>query len=485
MTELSTLFLLLGLTFYLYNRNSIAGSNGIWRPVVSGLVVGLCMVLAILSKENGILLALMILIIEATLFSGQPRSIQLRIFIYILAVVPLLLLATYLASRLDTILIGYLSREYTMLERLFTQSRILFTYLGQILFPHNGAFTLFYDHFPLSRSITEPMSTFFACAGIALLLILAVIYRRKFAVFSFAVLWFFGGHVLESSFIDLELYFEHRNYLPSIAVIILLFYLMIRVSQYIETRLLRLLVFALPVLAIIIVTIIEIQIWKQPLLQAGELARRHPQSVRALNHLGHTYLKYGNVGKGIEVYNYYASVHKNDIYPYLRLLHIKSCILAQDIGEERWSELFHQARTSRKSALRILAELDAIVTDLHRNICENMNVENLAYLNLLLMQNDDYFNHRALLHEFMASISLKLHNLKVAVINMEESIRIQPTAPRYVYLIEVLVAAKQYERARQLVEQLHDFLIAKPKEFIAYRQKYQQLVDSIPPLNGT
>jgi hypothetical protein len=38
--------------------------------------------------------------------------------------------------------------------------------------------------------------------------------RRRWPVIAFGILWFFAGHAMESSWIPLELYFEHRNYIP-------------------------------------------------------------------------------------------------------------------------------------------------------------------------------------------------------------------------------------------------------------------------------
>src|SRR5690606_28809210 len=35
-----------------------------------------------------------------------------------------------------------------------------------------------------------------------------------------AGLWFFSGHLLESTVFPLELYFEHRNYLPMIGILL-------------------------------------------------------------------------------------------------------------------------------------------------------------------------------------------------------------------------------------------------------------------------
>jgi hypothetical protein len=43
---------------------------------------------------------------------------------------------------------------------------------------------------------------------------LAIYKLRKWPILSFAVLFFFLNHAIESSIIPLELIFEHRNYLP-------------------------------------------------------------------------------------------------------------------------------------------------------------------------------------------------------------------------------------------------------------------------------
>ncbi len=46
------------------------------------------------------------------------------------------------------------------------------------------------------------------------LILTALVRRKKWPLFAFAVLWFFAGHALESTFLPLEYFFEHRNYLP-------------------------------------------------------------------------------------------------------------------------------------------------------------------------------------------------------------------------------------------------------------------------------
>src|SRR2546425_3745331 len=67
-----------------------------------------------------------------------------------------------------------------------------------------------------SRSILAPPTTL-----LCLLLILgcigaAILWKRKWPLVSFFIVWFFLTLVIESSILPLELIFEHRVYLPSI-----------------------------------------------------------------------------------------------------------------------------------------------------------------------------------------------------------------------------------------------------------------------------
>ena len=48
----------------------------------------------------------------------------------------------------------------------------------------------------------------------------AVYFRKTQPVYSLAVFWFFAMHLLESTYLPLELYFEHRNYMAMIGPLI-------------------------------------------------------------------------------------------------------------------------------------------------------------------------------------------------------------------------------------------------------------------------
>jgi protein O-mannosyl-transferase len=116
---------------------------------------------------------------------------------------------------------GYRDYPFTLGQRLLTEPRALFQYLGLILWPRLARFSL--EHDPaISTSLFHPWTTLPAILAWLALLAAAIRYARKYPLPSFALFWYLGNLFLESSFLPLDLMFEHRLYLPSLAVIALL-----------------------------------------------------------------------------------------------------------------------------------------------------------------------------------------------------------------------------------------------------------------------
>jgi hypothetical protein len=110
---------------------------------------------------------------------------------------------------------GYAVRDFTLVERLMTEARVLWFYLSQILLPSHGAFAIYLDGFSVSRSLFQPPSTLFSLVGWALVLVV-VGFKHRWPMLSFGLLWFLVGHSLESTIVPLEIAHEHRNYLPAL-----------------------------------------------------------------------------------------------------------------------------------------------------------------------------------------------------------------------------------------------------------------------------
>jgi tetratricopeptide (TPR) repeat protein len=87
-------------------------------------------------------------------------------------------------------------------------------YASLLVYPSPSRLTLDYD-FPLSTGWWSPPSTLWS--GLALLLLvvasLTVAHRRPLA--ALGLLWLLGHLVIESTFVPLDLIFEHRLYLPT------------------------------------------------------------------------------------------------------------------------------------------------------------------------------------------------------------------------------------------------------------------------------
>ncbi len=111
---------------------------------------------------------------------------------------------------------AYASRDFSRLERLMSEPRVLWMYAGQILLPNPAAFPFHYDAMEPSRGVMAPPQTLWAGLGLMLALAIAVLGRHRWPLLSFALLFFLAAHALEASFVPLELAFEHRSYLASL-----------------------------------------------------------------------------------------------------------------------------------------------------------------------------------------------------------------------------------------------------------------------------
>ena len=290
MTSLASGFSFLAIGLYILGRERMlfrAGWHG-WYLVLSGLIgAG---TLAILSKENGVLIPLLMLVIEIVLFRFACASLRDKkwlITFYLLTVLlPTLvfLLATVVGTpRLYT---GYVFRDFDMSDRLLTQARVLWFYLQLIFMPTTTALGLYHDDFVVSRSLIQPIGTLFAIIGLCGLLLLALFSIRKLPVLALAILWFFAGHVLESTTLPLEMVHEHRNNLPSLGPIFALaYYCCLPGLTHLSLKF-RKGAMILLLLLLAAVTALRSEQWGDILAHSIWESANHPNSERANQQLG-------------------------------------------------------------------------------------------------------------------------------------------------------------------------------------------------------
>lgn len=218
MTELAALFSAIGVLLYVRGREMlIAGKPRYGIMLVALGAIG-CGMLAALSKENGVLLPVLLLIVEMLFFRGTRNQPFTKLVLVLLALQTAAILAYLLYVWVDP---SNPIRDFTPTERLLTETRILFSYAGQILVPRIDQMSLLDENTAVSRGLLAPLST--AAAVIAMLALISgslwAACKNKATPFVFGIGWFLAGHLLESTVIPLELRFEHRNYLPSYGII--------------------------------------------------------------------------------------------------------------------------------------------------------------------------------------------------------------------------------------------------------------------------
>lgn len=284
MTELAATFTLLGLISYLCGRRIKTDKKirkfllMILGPVVFGL-------LGIFSKENAVLLPLFIAVFELILFRGEwPWRDWMKIPVQQKRLISILIGSLLLAALLTVILYAlprYESRNFTMLERLFSESRVLFFYLSLLVVPDISRFGHLHDDIAVSSSIFVPWTTLPSILGILALVSAGFYFRRVKPLLGLALLWYFTGHLIESTIYPLEIAHEHRNYLPSFGFALGVTSLLVDVKLLaaLRSRLIWL-AFAIIVIALTAVTFIRATQWANYNSFFHYEVSHHPDSAR-------------------------------------------------------------------------------------------------------------------------------------------------------------------------------------------------------------
>ena len=216
MTSICALFYLAALLCYVQGRLRTGAVLQQTHLFAASLLFGL---LAVTSKENALMLPAMVLAYD--FFFLKPHHWVNENWVKILswagatlAFIALLTIAFQGKEIFSIILKGYDYRNFTLTERLLTETRVIFLYLSLLAFPSPARLNLNHE-FVLSRSLFSPPQTALALLGILLLLGLVIGSFNRNRLFSFALFWFLGNLVIESTVVPLELVFEHRLYLPA------------------------------------------------------------------------------------------------------------------------------------------------------------------------------------------------------------------------------------------------------------------------------
>lgn len=174
---------------------------------------------ACLSKENGVLIAVYVLLIESLLLGRGDRDrtdLLWHRLVLLVSSVAVCAVVAALLMRIDGFADAYRGREFGPGERLLAQLHALVLYLRMLLLPDPSTMTFYYDDV-VAPAVFAGKEALAATLLLALLA-MAILLRRALPLLGLGVLFFFAGHLLESTVLPLELVFEHRNYVPSFGI---------------------------------------------------------------------------------------------------------------------------------------------------------------------------------------------------------------------------------------------------------------------------
>jgi len=313
MNSLAAMFYILSMLLYVRFRLRKNG-KGNWLLLAGCVFSGL---LAVGTKQICATLPVFILLYEWYFFQKLSLAWTRRHFLALFCILLFLILISLIYLGQDPvsrILAAYKYRDFTLIQRMLTQFRVVIFYIGLLLWPRPARLNLDHD-FALSYSLTDPVTTLVSMLIIAALLVLAIMMARKEPLFSYAIFWFIGNLVIESSFIGLELVFEHRNYLPSMFVI---FAMVVLIFRYVKPIWLGVVLLCFVVALSTVWTFERNKVWRDELSLYQDCAEKSPAKARPHNNYGSILLRLNRLSEAIAEFQKalslkpdYADAHYN------------------------------------------------------------------------------------------------------------------------------------------------------------------------------
>lgn len=448
MAILSALFSIMGLLIYVHGRSLLASQPRqayCWMT----LSVILCAPLAFFSKENGALLPLLILVMEYTASrhsnSQQPASRWVFIFLGL----PTILLFGYFLIHWNGVLEGYKTRPFTLTERLLTESRIVSQYLNHLLIPNLGNSGIFNENPALSHGLLDPPTTLIAVLFIIISILGAWWARVRYPLLSLAILFFFSGHLLESTFIPLELYFEHRNYLPSI-------FLFLPVTNWLITKTEeRKEIVFIPLLMISLFSFLTHQqaiLWSDHQKLAVSWAQNNPYSIRAQRTFASEMESFNQPGLALNHLEKTIRLFPDHLELWLHRI-ILVCHYLRPSPDE-FSRLLNISKTGFYD-FRTYPLLESFINDIIANRCPGISSTYAhQFLDMLLLNKTAQIHNgpKRQIHHLHGLVYLKENQAGLALDSFAKSQQILPDVEAGLLQVSLLANQRMFAEALELLE---------------------------------
>lgn len=216
MTSLSVLFSLITMILWMVGRRKLVRRN-IYQAILLWCTATCFWLVALHCKQIAVIVPLLIMGIEFFLVNRGKLAFDPMWVVVSVACFAVLILFYMDFRPIDTIMNGYHGRDFTLQERLLTELRVLWFYVKLFYVPLVDNYS-FLHSFSISKNVLTPCTTLVSFVSWILIVFFSFRFRRRWPVFAFVVFWYLSAHLIESTIIPLEIIYEHRMYLPSIAL---------------------------------------------------------------------------------------------------------------------------------------------------------------------------------------------------------------------------------------------------------------------------
>ena len=328
-TALSSLFVLLGLHLYIAGRVR-AGRDG---ALMVWLGVPALTIISVLCKESGALLPVYALALECFVFRFRDGAGKfdrgIAGFYGVCLLLPACLGLGWALFSHGGGVVNYAGRDFTLGERLLTESRVVWLYIRWTLLPYPSELGLYHDDIAVSHGLLDPFTTILSLLGLAGLVAACVLLRRQLPLVALGIAWFLGGQLMESTIFPLELAYEHRCYLPDLGLMLAVLSMLVPLRSGELLRALRWTVVGVALALCATVTWARAYDWRDNLSFAAAEAQHHPLSPYATYMLGQTYANLALMTDPRQYDNAVRTLRAASVVPHSTVIADVSLVLVQ------------------------------------------------------------------------------------------------------------------------------------------------------------
>ncbi|MEE3331877.1 MAG: tetratricopeptide repeat protein, partial [Myxococcota bacterium] len=289
MASLGGLFCLVSLLCYASARSAQGG-----KRIAAFVASATAWLLAVGSKESAAAFPLVLWAYEWAFVPGANRRVLLRMagWVALAAATGLALMRFNYPDPFR----DYMYHDFTVAERLLTQGRVFWEYVGLILWPHPSRLVLMHDFAP-SRGLFDPVTT--AIGWLALLGIIGIgaANARRQPWVAFGLVWIAAALVVESSVFPLRLVHEHRLYLPMVGFVVLLAAGLVPLAR--RSPVIVVLA-ALPLVGLLgLATQVRNEVWLDRESLWSDVVAKNPGHAGAQQNLGAAYMDAGRIDEAL------------------------------------------------------------------------------------------------------------------------------------------------------------------------------------------